>query len=498
VGTATVTIYNGLGRPVVVNAGEQQRRIEAFSTVGLDVPPGPLHIKVATVKGAPIEAFDANVKRAFANYVYNVASAGTLVEWTQVYGDATPVPPNVIGAPRWTETEAGKVFTDPPKSISTNSGGGTVQVLSGLSSEFPTRVLAELPTEGAQRPVILAHARWDAPSRRYTMAWLALAQSQPNFREVLAGRLAENPNEMLALRAEQDAVSGAARDSVCARDRGLASASPNDVDLQYLATRCIADVGERKRAFLALHEQYPKNVWVAFAAAYTMAEEKRWADALPVLESVREDPSLAGIVATDIARLRRMVNGANVDLSDIKGLSEELETSVSLETGEGEGIAESPYRAYVELKQGRLTQAIARARRTPILPALWPLLAASDGADSTWADSAFVTTADSSLGKNNVWSMIALAERRHLDLAKYAPLAKGSAGDEADSLFHFIERLRSTKDAAAEEESLGRLSPRSRGLAYMLGTTILGPKAPPVWREGAKRLLFGSERPYFQ
>ena len=59
-------------------------------------------------------------------------------------------------------------------------------------------------------------------------------------------------------------------------------------------------------------------------------------------------------------------------------LTEKLETLESLETGEGEGLAETPYRAYVELKQGRLPQAIARARRTPVLPALWPLLAAPD------------------------------------------------------------------------------------------------------------------------
>lgn len=498
VGSATVTIYNGLGRPVVVSASEHETRVEAFSNVSLSVPPGPLHIKTATAKGQPIESFDANVTRAFANYVYNVASAGALIEWTQTYGDATGAPPNVIGAPRWTETGATKLFTDPPKSISTNSGGGTVQVLSGLASEFPGRILAELPTEGARRPVILAHARWDASNRRYTMAWLALARSLPNFRELLAARRVENPDDMLSLRAEQDAVMGSARDSVCARDRELASASPNDADLQYLATRCIPDVAERNRAFRALREQFPKNVWLAFAAAYTMAEEKRWADALPVLESVREDPSMAGIVASDIARLRRMVNGPDADLNDIKGLSDELSVSVSLETGEGEGLAESPYRAYVELKQGRLTQALARARRTPVLQVIWPMLAASDGADPAWADSALATVADSSLGVNNVWAMIALSEQRHVPFTKYEALAKRSAGDEADSLFHFIERLRTTKDAAAEEESLGRLSLRSRGLAYSIGSVILGSAAPAAWREGAKRLLFASERPYFQ
>jgi hypothetical protein len=31
-----------------------------------------------------------------------------------------------------------------------------------------------------------------------------------------------------------------------------------------------------------------------------------------------------------------------------------------------------------------------------------------------------------------------------------------------------------------------------------MGTVILGNDAPLEWREGAKRMLFASERPYFQ
>jgi hypothetical protein len=288
-----------------------------------------------------------------------------------------------------------------------------------------------------------------------------------------------------------------AHDSVCAKDRQLASAAPNEGRLQYLAARCITDAAERNRAYLGLHEQFPKTVWISFAAAYVMAEEKRWADALPLLEAVWADPSMASIVAPDVARLRRMLNGPGADVSDLKGSSDELAMSVQLETGEG--IESSPYRAYVELKQGRLTQALARAGRSPVRAQIWPMLAASEGADPTWTDSAFAAASDSSLGTNNIWALIALSELRHLDITRYKALAQRSVGDEdANAIFHFIERLRTTHDPVSEEEALARTSPRARGIGYTVGVVVLGPMAPPAWREGAKRLLFASERPYIK
>ena len=36
------------------------------------------------------------------------------------------------------------------------------------------------------------------------------------------------------------------------------------------------------------------------------------------------------------------------------------------------------------------------------------------------------------------------------------------------------------------------------GNAYAMGVILLGPRAPAAWRDGAKRLLFVTERPYFK
>lgn len=498
-GSATVTIYNGLGRTVVVSAGPQQLRVAPFAAASLTAPPGPLQIRTTTVEGQPIDSMDANVSHGLGNFVYNVAGAGTLTEWTQSYGYAPAVPPNELGAQRWIETEATTLFTDPPERISTNGGGALVRVLSGRSGEHPGRVLGELRTEDARRTVILAHARWDAPGQPYTMHWLNLAESLPNFQQLLGARLAEDAGDMLALRERQDAVAGAARDSVCTGDQQRAAAAPNDGNLQYLATRCIPDADQRNRAFLALHQRLPDNAWVAFAAGYALIEQTRWEEALTSLETAKAEAALIGTAAPDLARVRRMVKGTDVDLRDLSRLSDEVRMRVSLETGEGLGT--SPYQAYSDLKQGRLSQALARAGQTSVRARIWPLLAASDGANPTWADSAFavqVVAPDSSVGIDTVWPLMALAERRQLDLAPYVRLAKKHAGAEVDFLLHFMDVLRTTRDPAAAEKSLGRVSPSGRGVAYSVGTVILGPSAPPAWREGAKRLLFASERPYFQ
>jgi hypothetical protein len=36
-----------------------------------------------------------------------------------------------------------------------------------------------------------------------------------------------------------------------------------------------------------------------------------------------------------------------------------------------------------------------------------------------------------------------------------------------------------------------------RGIAYAMAATYLGERCPAHWRDGANRLLFATERPYF-
>lgn len=56
----------------------------------------------------------------------------------------------------------------------------------------------------------------------------------------------------------------------------------------------------------------------------------------------------------------------------------------------------------------------------------------------------------------------------------------------------------SVSEASAAEDALRGARSSTRGLAYAAGVVALGQRAPDHWREGARQLLFPTERPYFQ
>jgi hypothetical protein len=499
IGEATINVYNGLGRPVTVTVGEQTVRAEAFSSASISLPPGVHHVTTKTVGGGkPVEAFDATVEHAFGNYVYNVARAGTLVEWTQVYGDAQGDEPRMIGAPRWTETSATTLFTDPPTSISTSGKGGRVVVLSGLAAESPNHVLGILNNERDEAAVIAAHARWDAPSRRYTIQWLSLAENRADFPQLVAARLSEDSHDIAALRSEQNATTGAAHDSVCSRHSANAAAAPDDPNLQYLGARCIADESARDSAFLALAERWPKNGWLASASGYTLAEEMRWEEALARLElAATTEPALRSTVAIDVARLRRMVHGHGVNLADVRAASEQLDMHIEAETDTSS--ENGSHGAYAALAQGELADAWRRSAglaRTRVH--MLQYVGASDGADSSMIARALAAPLDSSMQVGDLWAHVALAGREGRDIMPYTEYIRDAEGERAEPFLQFVEILRTSRDPVKAEAALGRQQPASRGLAYSIGTVMLGSAAPAQWREGAKRLLFVTERPYFR
>ena len=64
-------------------------------------------------------------------------------------------------------------------------------------------------------------------------------------------------------------------------------------------------------------------------------------------------------------------------------------------------------------------------------------------------------------------------------------------------MLRFIDAVRRGQPPEQAEHLLDGLTPELRGHGYSIGTILLGAQAPKAWREGAKRLLFASERPYF-
>ena len=97
------------------NLGQMFRDIVAIGADERDFSaPGAAFPASYDSSDALLQAFDANVERGFGSYVYNVANAAALVEWEQAYGDAVADEPNMLGAPRWTETDASVLFGEAP------------------------------------------------------------------------------------------------------------------------------------------------------------------------------------------------------------------------------------------------------------------------------------------------------------------------------------------------------------------------------------------------
>ena len=498
-GNASLTIYNGLAIPVIVTIGEDEVPLGPLaSRTQLIATAGVHHIEARTREGKVIEAFDPEVPGSFARFVYNVAGATPMVEWTAVYGNSEPEPENMVGAKRWSRTSADILFAEPPDSIGVGrSGGARRRVLTGVGDFDPTRQLAMVADSAEAQQVIAAHARWDAMSSPNIIHWLGLALDVSPDREILAARLAEEPDNVILLRFERDAVTGAARDSVCARHRAMALASPDEGDLHYVAARCIADDDERARSFLDGYVRWPDNGWLAYGAGLSHARVARWDEALAALEASRRMVrALSGRVAVDLARIHRLVGSDSSVVSKLARGSDLLEYFMALETGEGmDSIAELGYSA---LRDGNLDQALKLAHQDSVIEArVLRLAAASDGASQELQARALALDPSAGVDQDTRWASIALAIRSGRDHTPFLPSGDEVAPSELRRMLRFVE-LASAGEARNAEESLSGLSPVLRGHAYSMASTVLGARAPAEWKRAATRLLFASERPAFR
>lgn len=174
---STVSVYNGLGISVSVSAGKQTIQIAAYSANSLRIDPKKtITIETHSADGRLIESLTPPLSGAY-HYVYNVASASPLIEWTAVYGNARESQPQFLGAPQWTTAYVDDYFSEPPASVKSYSKGGGVtrRVLSGVGDESPEKILELVPNPEDRRRVINAHATWDSPDRVHASQWRELA-----------------------------------------------------------------------------------------------------------------------------------------------------------------------------------------------------------------------------------------------------------------------------------------------------------------------------------
>jgi Zn-dependent protease with chaperone function len=497
IGSSRLGIYNGLSIPVTVTVDGASIDIAPYQAQTLSISADGTHqVEATTLLGERIEAFEAQTDHGAA-YAYNVAQAAALVSWDAVYGGSGNGPEKVLGAPRWMATQAEYVFSDPPTSIRAKSSGESRSVLSAYARESAGALAGSVTDPGERAAMVSAHARWDDGSSQQVVQWMAMASEQGDVEAIVEHRLKSDPHDVLALRLEQDANDeDAAHRAVCLRHQALADAKPNDADLHYIALRCRDRGTARDQGFIAAQQRWPDNGWLMLGAGYSHSARRQWQDALTLMDKARQLlPATSDWLAVDMARMLR-VSGA--EPASIVALSQASGSLQFLLAGEaGAGVQGGSLAAVAALEKGQIAESVGLASADPAFAAhmLW-LAAASDGAPAHLVRQAL---AQPTHGQDEVTHFVslALAVREGMDATHYRTLAGGSKDEEAGAILDFFDAVRAGKDPASAEAALGDVTPRSRGIAYSMAAIMRGADCPREWREGARKLLFGGERPYF-
>lgn len=167
-----VSVYNGLGTPVLAQVATKTVQVAPFSAVQVDVEfADNATVSARTASGELIEEFVPALSGRGLHYVYNVAGASPLVQWAASYGNVAKEEPSFLGAPRWLDSRADLFFTEPPESISSKGGGALRQVLAGVGERAPDEVLKLAANKAEVVQIVRAHARWDDASTTHASAW---------------------------------------------------------------------------------------------------------------------------------------------------------------------------------------------------------------------------------------------------------------------------------------------------------------------------------------
>ncbi|MFC1749476.1 M48 family metallopeptidase [Pseudomonadota bacterium] len=500
VGSANVTVFNGLANTVDVSISGQSVRLAAFQYAEMELPAGGSHNVTTTINDNVVESFDVETSGGFGDYIYSVAHATPLFEWTEVYGDAQAPPSRNLGAPRWMATTAQVLFEEPPESVQTKSGGATRTVLEGYyGNSNPRDLIDYIDSASELQAMVYQHAVWDSPQSTFLYNWLGMAFETNDVIPLLKERLSHYPNDVIAMRLMQDyAPDEAAYDAVCKEHSALAEQNTRDANLQYLLARCLPELSDMNRAFIEGEKQWPDNVWFQLAAGYTYAELGDWDNASRTFgAAMNAQGPFKNELAVDLTRLKRLHRKiSSSEYQQLADVSYSLVNKLRLESGEG--LDDSPYRVYSLMNIGDLKAALIAAREMEAgQTRSLRMIAASDGSSKALVKEVLTMSTELGMDESTIWITLGLALREGKDSSPYEAMAKELQGSSSLMLANLgkVQVLGAYDDF--EEDMLG-LELQERGYLYSAASLSLGNKAPRVWKAKANRLLFASERPYFK
>ncbi len=497
-GRGALTVYNGLDNKVKVKVAGQSIELGPRSHTDIALPMAADLDVSASIDGVEAEHFTQHLDSPGLHYLYNVERAGVFVETTAMYSPRQAPPPHYLGTPRWIQLTQDDVLSTPPQSISSKSGRDWRSVLIALSDRSPVEQMNSLSSDADEQGVakeaqdlIFAHARFDAAGSGNLLLWISALRDKDKVAELVKTRLQRNPHDVMALRLEQDQADDAGHADVCARQSAMAEREPDNADLQYARIRCQPEGDAQAQAFLDAAARWPKNPWLELGAGYASLDRLDLADATRRFNLAAEVyPIMREWICLDLARGRRLLDPAS-KLDDLAQFSDELKGYLGIEQGARDQGFDKSWDAMLN---GDMARAHALLHSGPRPMRLEILIAASDGAQPAWAEHVLSQTPDASWSDDALMFATALAMRSHRDDAPYWTLLEQRPRVQPQRIRQF---LREVQGGGMPHDHLDGMSLAARGQAYAMALVVRGKSAPQAWRDGAKRLLFKVERPYF-
>jgi Zn-dependent protease with chaperone function len=497
VASSNLYIYNGLPVDINVSIDGKNSVVNGNSFIETTIEDDDeINIITKTTNNELIENITQEFDGNSNTYIYNVAGAAALVEWTAYYGGLQVENSTYLGAPIWTSSNVDYYFVDPPQTISTSSGSTTKTILSAFANNEPSQIISMIKDANEQQRLILAHARWERSSTPKLLNWLSYSSQVKNIKDVLLLRLKQNPNEIESLRLIQDIANKSEKIKICNEHKKLASNNPKNGDFYYLDCRCEENETKQDSLFVVGSKKWPSNPWLAFASGYVYAQKEQWTEAKKCFIVAQERGVYSENLEIEIERINRFLDIKKpIEFNLGVKAQSYIEFLQAIENGKEETKGSSMYAHYL-LLQGKIEEALQHSQNdTSLTYAILRLAAASKGASPTLIEKAINLPTFQGITTSTVFPMVGLMLKKNLSIEIYRNYINENFQEEAQYIFQFIEHLKN-REIENAELCLKKLRPLLKGEAAVLAIVYLGNNVPEKWNTFASKLLLVNEKPY--
>lgn len=512
IGQSSLLIYNGMPVDVVVQIDKETFPIPAYNHTDVLIDKsGKISIKASTANGEEIETISPELSDNSRTFVYNIASAAVLYEWTVYYGTRDFGFSNnnskLLGAKRWMETSADYYFEEPPSTISMPKGQTSMsKVVLAVYLDHPAQVAASITDEKEKNDFLTIHSLWERSNSKYFLSWLAMAGELKTFPDILKKRLAKDPFEVASLRMQQEFYKDKEKIKICEEQTKFYLKNPDNPNLYYLYIRCMEDSPKQDSLFVEGYKKWPKNQWLAYSSSFVFTQKEAWNSVLECYEFVNEaSPELREGVLEEMKRVCHLLKKDDViekiNTDDVPYLRfvKAIENSRKANAFENNAITgdevDQLY-SYKLLAQGNIQEALDYCKTdSSLYNSILRLAAVSDGATQDICLKAIAIKPTRDINSGTLIPALALNVKYNLAIDDYRDAFKNMGQLSADTVFKFINYLKINKIDEADKLLIA-MTAEMKGKIGLLGILIVGKNAPEKWNLYASTLLFLNEKPY--